>query len=282
MILVDLEDLAKGYQSLLDNRLVVVIDQQIDTKETRIPVVMHATRRPYKIEDIDSEAIEISFGSYICCDQNVYQENINLLSKLLGYKKFTFESKGRTYKAFSFLDFDRPFGDPVVDSGKFMRTITLTGSVMISGQTGALLSNEIETYITFNKDKPNELTGKLEVLQAVDTLTTVPETAQMSNEITGKSFNSTQAQTKEYSVLLLNDEISKRLYKAVKGIEPFELNEKICVEEFLTILGDRLSSNKDCVLNSLQLERSAGSFLVLKITLNERMRIEDLDEEDVE
>ncbi|MBQ7348605.1 MAG: hypothetical protein IJW47_01280, partial [Clostridia bacterium] len=118
--LVRLEDLAKEYQKIIGNRFDIELNVNLNIDGDRENGIMLATRQPYKISNIKAESLQIVLRFYTCCEyKNEYDDTMQILSQLAGLNKGTFESNGKTYRYYSFLDFTRPLGDPVVDTGKF-------------------------------------------------------------------------------------------------------------------------------------------------------------------
>lgn len=274
--LVKLEDLARAYEDLLGSEFAVYVDSMVNVDEDKIPIVMYATRMPYKIPNIDTETLQMGFSAYISCEnKEAYAEKITRISRLLGYNKGTLTSNGNTYTYYSFLDFSRPLTDPVVDSGEFMQSLVLSGTCLISGAQGALVGNDVKTELIFNPaDEENRLEGQVEVLSASCALVKDTESPQMANAIIGKSFNKTQLYSYSYTLLVLKNTIGERLVKGARNILPFAINERIDLKEtFPAFTGESFNTTNQCVFTGIQLDRNAGAFTTITITLQDKLEL---------
>lgn len=274
--LVKLEDLARAYEDLLGSEFAVYVDSMVNVDEDKIPIVMYATRMPYKIPNIDTETLQMGFSAYISCEnKEAYAEKITRISRLLGYNKGTLTSNGNTYTYYSFLDFSRPLTDPVVDSGEFMQSLVLSGTCLISGAQGALVGNDVKTELIFNPaDEENRLEGQVEVLSASCALVKDTESPQMANAIIGKSFNKTQLYSYSYTLLVLKNTIGERLVKGARNILPFSINERIDLKEtFPAFTGESFNTTNQCVFTGIQLDRNAGAFTTITITLQDKLEL---------
>ena len=282
--MVRLEDLALEYQRIIGNRFNIGLNFELDIDNTKERAFMLATRQPYKISNLKAESLQVVLRFYTCSEyKNVYNDTIQILSQLVGLCKGTFQSNGNTYRYFSFLDFTRPLTEPEVDTGKFYQTLEIMGTCLVTQvQGGVLIGNEIETEITFNPDDATKkLTGKLEVLASSTSLTKTQEAPLMSNDIVAKAFNNTQAYSYSYSVLMLRNEICERIYKGIKNIEPFELNEKMIITEtspeFVEGHGE-LKDTKIVVLTGAQIDKNAGTFTTATLTFQDWLNLDVLEE----
>lgn len=281
--LIKLEDIANAYQGILGNEFKVYVDSMLDVDETKIPIVMYATRMPYKLENIDTENLQIGFSAYVECGNiDCYLDIITKISKLLGFNKTSFESNNKIYKMYSFIDFSRPLTDPVVDSGKFMQSLTLSGSCLICGPSGAIIGNDIETYLIINPgDELKKIEGKVEVLTDITNIVYSPESPQLANEDVARAYNTSQVYSYTYTILILNDKIGERLLKAVKNYEPFELNERIDVKEVFPLMnGDSFEVTKRLCLTGLTLTRNAGAFMTMQLSMQDMLDIDKLEVSD--
>ncbi|MDD3862266.1 MAG: hypothetical protein PHV79_00205 [Clostridia bacterium] len=274
--LVKLEDLAKAYETLLGAEFAVHVDSMVNVDENKIPIIMYATRMPYKIPNIDTETLQMGFSAYISCEnKEAYAEKITRISRLLGYNKGTLSSNGNTYTYYSFLDFSRPLTDPVVDSGEFMQSLVLSGTCLISGAQGALVGNDVITELVFNPTNiETRLEGQVEVLTASCALVKDTESPQMANAVIGKSFNKTQLYSYSYQLLVLKNAIGERLLKGARNILPFGINERIDLKEtFPAFTGESFNTTNQCVFTGIQLDRNAGAFTTATITLQDKLEL---------
>lgn len=283
--LVRLEDLAKEYQKIIGNRFDIELNVNLNIDGDRENGVMLATRQPYKISNIKAESLQIVLRFYTCCEyKEDYDNTIQILSQLAGLNKGTFESNGKTYRYYSFLDFTRPLGDPVVDTGKFYQALELMGTCLVTQtQGGVLVGNEVETDIIFGKDTENELRGKIEVLSASSNLVKTQEAPQMANSTIAKAFNNTQAYSYSYTILLMKNEICEKILKIIENIEPLEMNEKVIViDHYPAFTTDKIDKERTVVMTGGSIDRNAGAFVTATLTFQDLLVISNESDEDNE
>ena len=275
--LVRIEDIVKAYQDFLGNEFKVCLEKSLNVEENRVPIILYVTRMPYKINNIDSETLQIGISSYVECENETnYLEQIKRISKIIGFNVISFTSQKRTYKMYSYIDFSRPLTDPVVDSGKFMQQLNLSGTCLVQGVNGALIGNEVTTKLVFNPlaNDGSLIEGQIQVLDSTTQLVKVAESAQMANELVAKGINRSQLHSYSYTILILKNKICERIFKGIKGIEPFALNERVDLKEsYPAMTDDSFSLIKNCVLTDAQLAINAGSFVTATITLQERLNL---------
>lgn len=280
--LVRLEDLAAVYQKIIENRFTVKVNANLEIENTRENAVMFATRQPYKISNCKAESLQIVLHFYTSCeDLDTYNDTIQKLSQLTGLNKGSFTSNNKVYKYYSFLDFTRPLGDPVVDTGEFYQALELMGTCLVTQEEGGvLIGNEVETKIKLDIGKATEFEEKIEVLSSNISLVKTPESPQMANAVVAQTFNGTQAYTYSYSILMMKNKVCERLLKAIKNIEPFGLNEQIIItESYPSFSNDNKSivDEKSLVLTGADLSRNAGAFTTATLTFQDRLDIDELD-----
>lgn len=283
--LVRLEDLAKEYQKIIGNRFDIELNVNLNIDSDRENGIMLATRQPYKISNIKAESLQIVLRFYTCCEyKNEYDDTIQILSQLAGLNKGTFESNGKTYRYYSFLDFTRPLGDPVVDTGKFYQALELMGTCLVTQtQGGVLVGNEVETDVIFGKDTENELRGKIEVLSASSNLVKTQEAPQMANSTIAKAFNNTQAYSYSYTILLMKNEICEKILKIIENIEPLEMNEKVIViDHYPAFTTDKIDKERTVVMTGGSIDRNAGAFVTATLTFQDLLVISNESDEDNE
>lgn len=283
--LVRLEDLAKEYQKIIGNRFDIELNVNLNIDGDRENGIMLATRQPYKISNIKAESLQIVLRFYTCCEyKNEYDDTIQILSQLAGLNKGNFESNGKTYRYYSFLDFTRPLGDPVVDTGKFYQALELMGTCLVTQtQGGVLVGNEVETDIIFGKDTENELRGKIEVLSASSNLVKTQEAPQMANSTIAKAFNNTQAYSYSYTILLMKNEICEKILKIIENIEPLEMNEKVIViDHYPAFTTDKIDKERTVVMTGGSIDRNAGAFVTATLTFQDLLVISNESDEDNE
>ena len=283
--MVRLEDLAKEYQKIIGNRFDIELNVNLNIDGERENGIMLATRQPYKISNIKAESLQIVLRFYTCCEyKNEYDDTIQILSQLAGLNKGTFESNGKTYRYYSFLDFTRPLGDPVVDTGKFYQALELMGTCLVTQtQGGVLVGNEVETDIIFGKDTENELRGKIEVLSASSNLVKTQEAPQMANSTIAKAFNNTQAYSYSYTILLMKNEICEKILKIIENIEPLEMNEKVIViDHYPAFTTDKIDKERTVVMTGGSIDRNAGAFVTATLTFQDLLVISNESDEDNE
>jgi|GEM_PF-4293892 len=226
--LIRLEDLAAEYQRIIGNRCVIHLNAAVDIEEEREQGYIVATRQPYKIPKIKSESLQIAIRFYVACEvREDYNDAINALTNLIGYRSGRITSKDRLFKYFSFLDFAAPLNEPVIDEGQFKQVLEMRGTCLVT-QTdgGAIVGNDAEFYFGYTENGV-ECWGEIAVLSKVTNLGKATEAPQLSDSITAKAINSTQFYTHSITFLILRNSICERLFKALDGIKPFGLNEEV-------------------------------------------------------
>lgn len=278
--MVRLEDLATEYQKIISNRFKIELNANLDIDGERENGFMLATRQPYKISNVKAESLQIVLRFYTCCeDLETYNDTIQILSQLAGLNKGVFQSNGKNYRYYSFLDFTRPLNEPVVDTGKFYQALELMGTCLVTQtEGGVLIGNEVKTKIKLDIGKPTEFESEIEVLSSNAALVKTQEAPQMANQNTAKTYNNTQAYTYSYSILMLKNKVCERLLKAIKNIEPFEVNEEIQITEIYPVFTDgEIIDKKSLVLTSADINRNAGAFVTFDLSFQDRLNIETLD-----
>lgn len=279
--LVKMEDLAAAYSALMGNRFNLSVDFNLDIEADKEMAFMRATRQPYKISNIKAESMQIVLRFYLCCEvKEKYLDDIQIITQLCGMNKMSFTSNSLNFKAYSFLDFAEPLGDPVIDCGKWHNTVELRGSILVTQTVGGvLIGNEVETKIRVDIGKQTEMEAKIEVLAANTTLIKTQETPQMSNDTVAKGYNQTQAYSYSYTCLMLKNAICLRLLKAIKNILPFGLNEEIQITETYPEFvknGGQITDTKSLNLTGASIDRQAGAFVTFNMTFQDRLPLENL------
>ena len=291
--LIKLEDLANTYAQIIGNYMDIKLNVATDVDPYRSQAIMFATRQPYKISNIKAEQLQIALRFYVCCEtETEYNEAIKILTQLLGYNKGIFTSNEKQFKYFSFLDLQRPLGDPEVNSGKFFQTLELVGQCLVTQcKGGAFVANEIKTMLyldpaTITTEAGEEVTnyatqGEIEVLSSVTTLAKNQESPQMSNDVVGKAINTTQSYSYTMTILILKDAIGERLIKALENIQPIGLNEAIKLEkQYPAFTGDKFKVEKTVVMTGGVLKEDAGTFVTAEISLQDKLEIPETIKEE--
>lgn len=274
--LIKLEDLANTYAQIIGNYMDIKLNVATDVDPYRSQAIMFATRQPYKISNIKAEQLQIALRFYVCCEtETEYNEAIKILTQLLGLNKGKFTSNEKEFKYFSFLDLQRPLGDPEVNSGKFFQTLEIVGQCLVTQcNGGALIGNETSTEIYFNVDG-NKLGGEIQVISGNTTLTRVPESPQMADAIVGQTVNTTQLYGYNLNILILKDAVCERIVKALENIDPLELNETIeLVITYPPFAGDKIKKTHRVVLTNGTIDRSAGAFITAQLTFQDKLDID--------
>lgn len=276
----NMEDLAKVYQNILgDNHYSIDVYSNLKIDGNVVQGIMKPYRRPFKLQNINAETIEVTFEFYISVRklQNKLDE-LATISKICGFRKGTFESNGKTYTYHSFLDFATPANAPITDFGDYTQVVVVTGTCLVAEPNGAMVSNDIKTFLTVNPDTNEEIEGELEVLTYSFGVTKTPESPQMSNEIFAKTFNRSQSYTYSYSIIVLKNAICERLVKAAGNINPFELNEIVKIKNtFPAFTNASFEITNDCVVTNCSLTGQAGAFATIQLTLQDAIDIDGLD-----
>ena len=274
--LIQLKDLANAYSALIGNIFNIKVNVETEVDPLRSSGIMLATRQPYKIDNIKAESLQVALRFYVCCEnEEEYNETIKILSQLVGLNKGNFTSNEKTFKYYSFLDFARPLSDPEINSGKFYQTLELMGTCLVTQTAGGvLIGNEVETEIAFNVGTENELSGKIEVLSATSALVKTQEAPQMVNKQVGGAINNSQLFSYSYTILVLKNAICERLVKALENIEPIGVNEAIrVVDKYPAFTGEAFSATKTTVLTGAQINRNAGAFTNILLTLQDKLEL---------
>lgn len=279
-----IEDLAKVYENILGSPYYSIdVYSNLKIDGNAVQGILKPYRRPYKLSNIKAETVELIFEFYISVrkTQDKFDE-LSTLSKICGLQKGTFESNGKTYTYHSFLDFASPANSPIANFGDYTQVVVITGTCLVSEMDGgALVSNEIKTKLTFNCGTDNEIEDFIEVLSVQYGNTEQTESPILANSNTAKSFNRAQNSSFAYTILLQKNKIGKRLLKAARKIEPFELNEIVKVTDYYPAFdGDGpFNTFNDCVVVGCDFVGQAGAFATVTLTLQEALQFEDLDYE---
>lgn len=269
-----MEDLAQIYQNILgDNHYSIDVYSNLSIDGNVVQGIMKPYRRPFKLSSVKSETVELVFEFYISVRkrQNKLDE-LSTLSKICGLKKGAFTSNNKTFTYHSFLDFATPANTPVVDFGDYTQCLVITGTCLVSENTGGLMvSNEITTSLTFNPDTTNEISGQVEVLNISFAESKQTESPVLANSNTAKSFNKAQNTSYTYTILVAKNAVCKRLVKAARKIEPFGLNEIVQVTDNFPAFDDdgAFSQTNNCIVVGCSLIGQAGAFATIDLTLQD-------------
>lgn len=277
----NMEDLAKVYQNILgDNHYSIDVYSNLKIDGNVVQGIMKPYRRPFKLQNINAETIEVTFEFYISVRkvQNKLDE-LATISKICGFRKGTFESNGKTYTYHSFLDFASPANSPIANFGDYTQVVVVTGTCLVAEPNGAMVSNDIRTTLTINPDTANELSGELEVLTYSFGPTNSPESPQMANSIVAQTFNKTQSYNYTYTILVLKNAISERLIKAARNIQPFGLNENVRIKDtFPAFTDEPFEVENNCVVVECAFVGQAGAFATIQLSLHDAISIDNLDD----
>ncbi|MBQ3034805.1 MAG: hypothetical protein IJD25_02000, partial [Alphaproteobacteria bacterium] len=128
------------YSKIIGNYIDIKLNVATDVDPYRPQGIMFATRQPYKISNIKAEQLQIALRFYVCCEtETEYNEAIKILTQLLGYNEGVFNSNEKEFNYFSFLDLQRPLGDPEVNSGKFFQTLEIVGQCLVTQRNGGAM-----------------------------------------------------------------------------------------------------------------------------------------------
>lgn len=274
----NMEDLARVYQNLLGDKYYSIdVNCNLSLDGNAVQGIMKPYRRPFKLENIHAETIEVSFEFYISVRKvDKKLDELKTLSKICGYQKGSFTSCNKTFNYHSFLDFATPASSPIVDYGDYTQCICIVGTCLVSASNGALVSNEIKTYLTINPNTENELTGQLEVLSFSYGVAKITESPQMANQEFAKGYNKSQSYTYNYTVLVMKNKICERLVKASRNIEPFGLNEVVKIKDiYPQFTTEEFSAETECIVTNCAFSGSAGAFATIEFSLQDALVLED-------
>lgn len=274
----NMEDLAKVFQKILgDNHYSIDVYSNLDINGNVVQGLMKPYRRPFKLSNIKAETVELTFEFYISVRklQNKLDE-LATISKICGFRKGTFTSKGKTFSYHSFLDFATPANAPVTDFGDYTQVVVVTGTCLVAEPNGAMVSNDIRTTLTINPGTANELSGELEVLTNNFGTTKTTESTQMANKTSASAFNKNQVSTYTYDVIVIKNAICERLIKAARGLQPFGLNEIVKIKDtFPAFTDEPFEAENECIVTDCNYAGSAGAFATIRISLQDALQIED-------
>lgn len=279
-----IEDLAKVYENILGSPYYSIdVYSNLKIDGNVVQGILKPYRRPYKLSNIKAETVELIFEFYISVrkTQDKFDE-LSTLSKICGLQKGTFESNGKTYTYHSFLDFASPANSPIANFGDYTQVVVITGTCLVSEvDGGALVSNEIKTKLTFNCGTDEEIEDYVEILNVQYGNTEQTESPILANSDTAKSFNRAQNSSFAYTILLQKNKVGKRLLKAARKIEPFELNEIIKVTDYYPAFDNDgpFNISNDCIVAGCDFAGQAGAFATITLTLQEALKFADLDYE---
>lgn len=277
----NMEDLAKVFQNILgDNHYSIDVYSNLNIEGNVVQGLMKPYRRPFKLSNIKAETVELTFEFYISVRKlQAKLDELATISKICGFRKGTFTSKGKTFNYHSFLDFATPANAPVTDFGDYTQVVVVTGTCLVAEPNGAMVSNDIRTTLTINPDTANELSGELEVLTYSFGPTNSPESPQMANSIVAQTFNKTQSYNYTYTILVLKNAISERLIKAARNIQPFGLNENVRIKDtFPAFTDEPFEVENNCVVVECAFVGQAGAFATIQLSLHDAISIDNLDD----
>ena len=273
-----IEDVARFYSELLGkNYYNINVNCNFNTNYDAVQGILIVARKPFSIPSIDSETLEINLEFYVDSTKEVDKLRVlEELSKILGYRTGKFQSNNKEFTFNNYLEFNRTVTAPVVDKGNYTQVILINGTCLITGKKGGLIGNSIRTSLIINPGNlTDEIEGEVAVLESSSGLVKETESPIMANEKFAKSFNKSQVYSYSYTILLLKDKISEKLFKAAKNIEPFEINERIDLKEnYPAFVGDSFSSTKKCIITDIQLSANAGAFMSVIITLQDKLDLQ--------
>lgn len=267
---VNIEDIAKVYGDLLGHNYCADVNSNFNFTGKKIQVCIYPTRTPYKVRNINSEVIQIAIEIYMPVTYTAQRDAIlNHINKSInGLQEGEFESNGDTWSYCSTLDFTRPLMAPMVDSGQFMQLVSLQGQILVSASDGAMLLNDIKHELTIDEvDENGVITttyGELKVLEDDTSSQNEPEATLMCNEAFASAYNKTQSSSMSINILLMNDNLCKRLVKAIERIEPFDKNQIFKLDT--TYKKWDLKSSQEYILTSAVRSGRAGAFSVISLT----------------
>lgn len=277
---VDLESLGNAFQQIVGNKFKLAVNNSVDLEEQRYPLVMYATRNPYKIDNINSETLDLAFETRI--EVNTQEEMfdaIAALNRLIGLNKGEIVEGGHTFRFYSQLDFSRPLTPPEVDEAQFVQNLYITGSCLIARDDGALIGNEVSVNLTFNRGTEGEISSDIEVLEARTNLICDAKSPQMANTDQASSISGSIGYNYVYTALIMKKNSAHlRLLKALLGKEPLGLNEEV----YLTETWPEFEFEQSCILTEGAVVKNRGAFVIVEFTLNKRLDDSLLDVEDEE
>lgn len=180
--------------------------------------IMFATRRPFKINNINAESIELNFEWYVSVKNTTAKLDVlNTLSRITGALSGYFNDGGVDYTINTFIDFGRPTTAPVVDMGDYTQVVLMSGTCLITNSiSGALISNDVITEIyDKNPGSENAVGGPVAVLSANTVLTKVVASPQKLNKNKATTYCSTQQVTTTLSILYLKNQIDNKLLEHI-------------------------------------------------------------------
>lgn len=274
----NMEDLAKVYEQILsDKHFNVDVYSNLSNNDNYVQGIMKPYRRPFKLKNIKAETVELTFEFFIKITKKQDKlDELKTISKICGYLTKEFASNGKNYKIHSFLDFANPPSSPVIGMGEFTQCIVVTGTCLVSEPSGALVSNELKTEITFNKGLENQINGFVEVLAHGFGPTTTPESTHMLNNDIASSYNKNQVYTFTYSILVLKNKVCERLVKAARQIQPLKLNESIFVKDYFPAFDNEpFEIENECIAVGCSFSGVAGAFATIELVLHNKLNLED-------
>lgn len=284
--MIEIRALAKYFEEHLGTQDYVIEPSSFeflqDDDDKRTPGTLQVNRIPFAIEGVDCETMNIVLALAPVINTTLQKDKVmSDVKKLLGYVSGVViqnyeDTNGNikdtvTYKVKSFLELTRPINPPSL--GADMRTeYTLQGSLLVSKVgSGALMSNDVETYIyDRNPSQGGAVGGGVAVLACMTDLNKTVDAPMKVN--TYKAVPNTLAQSTSYGLqlLYLGSPIEKILIQHINllGTE-YALNRTYWLKRVIPTTDSTVEVLKEVQLVAGKLTEQAGAFAQYSITLQE-------------
>jgi hypothetical protein len=166
---IEIEYIAKTLEALLGENFVVCVDSVLYRYDANGNIkpeyqgkhvgVLKTERVPFAIEGSDSETVNISLEFYETTNNDAQKKEMNdALAKISGTTRGIIAVGDKAYTYTCYLQKARPFQPPGVSMGDFKSAYTINGTMLISSPVGAIMSNDIKTFIGETELKTLEVT----------------------------------------------------------------------------------------------------------------------------
>ena len=271
--MIELQYLATEYNKLLGTSdfLVFLNTNKIpDDSNPKTICTLLALRMPFAINDADAETINVTITcDLIASDTEIRDKRLAMIKGILGWVGFQIHTPdGEIYNCDSFLE-QQPSGNPRIDSGVMIQQITITGTCLVSNaQTGALVSNRIQTFI--NDDEVKRVLGTPTIQKGTDDVFNLSDTTSLT-----ELFTISRTNTVEYTILYRGLDIDKTFIKILEG-ETDEIDQLFTVKRIYPWNPDYTFTNT-MKLTGGNIIHQAGAFLTYHIILQKVEEEEDAD-----
>lgn len=259
------EDVANVYESLLgNNHFSIKVNANFDVGGDLTQAIMFVNKQPFSIAEVPMETMQLKFEFFINVDSDIYKLDIeHELNAILGYKSIDFVSNGEQYTLNSYLNMGGTLSVPYMELGNFKQVYTYSGTCFINKkQGGVIISNDIETYLTFNgiTDRVYLLSGSTNNIRDTDAPT-------RANQLESSAIVRAQGVARNINILGQKNELCSKLMQYIEVSENTpNLNAPIKLKR---VYPDFVAEH-DCVMVAGLITEEAGAPLSIQLGLQKK------------